>query len=234
MIKCIVIDADAADQKALASRLNKLPDVEVVGVYSSAIEALMILKMNTVNLVFCDVQLPEVNAIDFLKSLFRPPLFVFVTKDPQYALLGYELNILDYILKPYPLERLIKTINKAQRILEAEMANATVNNFLTIKDRSTIIIAPYHELIMIKGDKDYVWIETVEKRYHIWKNLLDMEAILTSANQFVRVHKSFIVNLDFAKRMEGNIIIMKGEAQNVPIGKQYKSRLYKRLGLVNS
>lgn len=234
MIRCIVIDADVPDQKSLVMRLKKLPNVEVMGVYDNAIEALVILKMNTVNLVFCDIQLPEVNAIDFLKSLYMPPLFVFVTKDPQYALLGYELSILDYILKPYPLERLIKTINKAQRILDIEKTNTTTNNFLIIKDRSAIIISPYHELIMIKGDKDYIWIETLDKKYHIWKKLIDMESILGPTKQFIRVHRSFIINLDFAKRVEGNLIKMKGETQDVPIGKQYKSLLYKRLGLINS
>ena len=141
------------------------------------------------------------------------------------------MNVLDYVLKPFGLDRLIKTIEKAQAYLNLEKVDKSERNFLVIKDRSNIIITPYNEVFSIKSDKDYVQVETSEKMYKVWKKLIDMEESLANAKQFIRVHKSYIVNLDFAKRVEGNIIKMKGSLEDIPIGGQYKSELYKRLGL---
>ncbi|WP_313188644.1 LytR/AlgR family response regulator transcription factor [Sphingobacterium siyangense] len=231
MIKCIVIDDEELAQDILVSHLRKIPNVEVLGAYSNALDAMTIVKSNTVDLVFCDIQMPDLDGVTFLKSLKNPPLFVFVTGDPNYAIEGYQLNVLDYVLKPFGVERLIQTIGKAEAFLESERNNKSGLNFLIIKDRSNIIITPYHELFYIKGDKDYVLIETLEKKYNVWKKLIDMEEALMGAKQFVRVHKSYIVNLDFAKRVEGNVIKMRGSLDDIPIGGQYKIELYKRLGI---
>lgn len=234
MIKCIIIDDEESAQEILVSYLEKIPDIEILGVYDSAIDAMKLLKSNEANLVFCDIQMPGVSGVNFLKSLRNPPLFVFVTGDPTYALEGYELNILDYVLKPFGVDRLIRTIEKAQAFLESEKGNSPERDYLIIKDRSHIIITPHKEIFFIKGDKDYVWIYTLEKNYNVWKRLIDLEEKLGSAKQFVRVHKSYIVNLDFAKRVEGNVIKMKGSIDDIPIGGQYKVELFKRLGLIEN
>ena len=231
MIKCIVIDDEELAQDILVSHLRKIPNVEVLGGYSNALDAMAIVKSNTVDLVFCDIRMPDLDGVTFLKSLKNPPLFVFVTGDPNYAIEGYQLNVLDYVLKPFGVERLIQTIEKAEAFLESERNNKSGLNFLIIKDRSNIIITPYNEVFYIKGDKDYVLIETLEKKYNVWKKLIDMEEALIGAKQFIRVHKSYIVNLDFAKRVEGNIIKMRGSLDDIPIGGQYKIELYKRLGI---
>jgi len=231
MIKCIVIDDEELAREVLVSHLNKIPEVEILGVYENAFDAIQILKTDQVDLVFCDIQMPDMDGVTLLKTLQKPPLFVFVTGDPTYALEGYELNVLDYILKPLGVDRMMKTIDKAQLFLEDQKGAKSKRDFLIIKDRSNIIISPYNEVFYIQGDKDYVWIETLEKKYNVWKKLIDMEEKLSKAEQFIRVHKSFIVNLDFAKRVEGNVMKMKGSLPDIPIGGQYRSELYKRLGL---
>lgn len=231
MIKSIVIEDEVLAQEILVSYLEKIPDVEILGVFDSALDAMKIVKSNEIDLVFCDIQMPDLDGVNFLKSLKNPPLFVFVTGDPTFAVEGYQLNVLDYVLKPFGLDRLIKTIEKAQAYLNLEKVDKSERNFLVIKDRSNIIITPYNEVFFIKSDKDYVQVETAEKMYKVWKKLIDMEESLANAKQFIRVHKSYIVNLDFAKRVEGNIIKMKGSLEDIPIGGQYKSELYKRLGL---
>ncbi len=232
MIKCIVIDDEILAQEMLVSKLNKIPDVEILGVYDNAMDAMKVLKKGEVNLVFCDIQMPDMDGVTFLKSFRNPPLFVFVTGDPTYALESFELNVVDYVLKPFGPDRLLKAIEKALIFLDSEKNDNQASKHLIIKDRSIIIITPYDELYYIKADKDYVWVETKEKTYNLWKKLIDMEGALASAKQFIRVHKSFIVNLDFAKRVEGNVIKMRGNIEDIPIGGQYKSELYKRLGLV--
>ncbi|PUV21550.1 MULTISPECIES: LytR/AlgR family response regulator transcription factor [Sphingobacterium] len=231
MIKCIVIDDEELAREVVVSHLDKIPEIEILGVYENAFDAIQILKSDKVDLVFSDIRMPDMDGITLLKTLQKPPLFVFVTGDPTYALEGYELNVLDYILKPLSVDRMMKTIDKAQLFLEDQKGVKSKRDFLIIKDRSNIIISPYNEVFYIQGDKDYVWIETLEKKYNVWKKLIDMEEKLSTAEQFIRVHKSFIVNLDFAKRVEGNVMKMKGSLPDIPIGGQYKSELYKRLGL---
>ncbi|MGJ1412021.1 LytR/AlgR family response regulator transcription factor [Sphingobacterium thalpophilum] len=230
-MKCIIIDDEELAREILVSHLSKIQKIQILGIYENAIDAMSILESKDVDLVFCDIQMPDMDGVAFLKTLKNPPLFVFVTGDPSYALEGYELDVLDYILKPFGLDRLIKTIDKAQAVLNHDNGNNSDRDFLVIKDRSTIIISPYDEVFYIEGAKDYVWIETLEKRYNVWKKLLEMEEKLASAKQFIRVHKSYIVNLDFAKRVEGNIMKMRGSIKDIPIGGQYKAELYRRLGL---
>ena len=230
-MKCVIIDDEELAREILVSHLSKIPNIQIVGVYENAMDAFGILKSEDVDLVFCDIQMPDMDGIAFLKTLKNPPLFVFVTGDPSYALEGYELDVLDYILKPFGLDRLIKTIDKAQAILNDDKGNNSDRDFLIIKDRSHIIISPYDEVFYIEGAKDYVWIETLEKRYNVWKKLLEMEEKLASAKQFIRIHKSYIVNLDFAKRVEGNIMKMRGSIKDIPIGGQYRAELYRRLGI---
>ncbi|MGM1430842.1 LytR/AlgR family response regulator transcription factor [Sphingobacterium lactis] len=231
MIKCIVIDDDELTQEMLVSTLNKIPGVEILGVYDNAMDAMKILKNGEINLVFCEILMPDMDGITLLKSFRSPPFFVFVTGNPYYAVESFELNVVDYVLKPFGSDRLLKAIEKALIFIDSEKGVNQNTNHLIIKDRSIIIITPYDELYYIKADKDYVWVETKEKRYNLWKKLIDMESALVSARQFVRVHKSFIVNLDFAKRVEGNVIKMRGSIKDIPIGGQYKSGLLKRLGL---
>ncbi|CDS93013.1 putative Sensory transduction protein LytT [Sphingobacterium sp. PM2-P1-29] len=231
MIKCIVIDDEELAQEMLVSKLNKIPDVEILGVYDNAMDAMKILKKGEVNLVFCDIQMPDMDGVTFLKSFRNPPLFVFVTGDPSYAVESFELNVVDYVLKPFGTDRLLKAIERALVFIDSQKNQGHALKHLVIKDRSNIIIIPFDELFCLNSDKDYVVIETLEKTYKVWKKLLDMEAALGSAKQFVRVHKSYIVNLDFAKRVEGNMIKMKGSIEDIPIGGQYKSELFKRLGL---
>lgn len=230
-MKCVIIDDEELAREILVSHLSKVPIIQIVGVYENAMDAFGILKSEDVDLVFCDIQMPDMDGVAFLKTLKNPPLFVFVTGDPSYALEGYELDVLDYILKPFGLDRLIKTIDKAQAILNDDKGNNSDRDFLIIKDRSHIIISPYDEVFYIEGAKDYVWIETLEKRYNVWKKLLEMEEKLASAKQFIRIHKSYIVNLDFAKRVEGNIMKMRGSIKDIPIGGQYRAELYRRLGI---
>lgn len=232
MIRCIVIDDEPLAQDLLVSQLKKIPNIEPIAVFDNAFDAMAFIKTKDVDLVFCDIQMPDMNGISLLKSLSKPPLFVFVTGNPDYALIGYELNVLDYILKPFDVERLVKTINKAQAVLNFD--SSSTKDYMVIKDRSHLIITPYNEVFFIKGDKDYVWIETLEKNYNVYKKLIEMESSLANAKQFVRVHKSYIVNLDFAKRVEGNVIIMKGSIESIPIGKQYRNELYRRLGVSGS
>ena len=231
MIKCILIDDEELAQEQLISKLTKIPNVAIVAVFNNAFDAIRLLNSDQINLVFCDIQLPDMNGVSLLKSLKNPPLFVFVTADPNYALEGYELNLLDYILKPFTMERLLKTIHKAQDFLAAAKAHTVTRNYMIIRDKQYNFITPYNEIYYIKADKDYASIWTKDKKHYVWRKLIDLEESLLEAPQFARVHKSYIVNLEYAEHVIGNIIKMKGSLPDIPIGGQYKTGLFNKLGI---
>lgn len=231
MINCIVIDDEPLAQENLVNQISKIPDLELMGVFDSALDALPLISKGKVALVFCDIQMPDISGVSFLKSLKKSPLFIFVTGDPNYAIESYELDVLDYVLKPFGVDRLLKSVNKARALLEAQKTNLPDRDFLIIKDRSLNIIMPYNEIFFIKSDKDYIKVATMEKDYIMYRRLSDIEESLSSTRQFLRVQKSYIVNLDFAKTVDGSVIKMKGNIENIPIGGQYKAELYRRLGI---
>lgn len=234
MINCIVIEDEPLSQEAIVRDIGKIQNLNLLGVFDNALQALSIIQSGKVDLVFCDIQMPEIDGVTFLKSLKNPPMFVFVTGNPEYAIESFELDVVDYIRKPYNLDRLLKAVNKANAVMESRKSNTPDRDFLIIKDRSSLIIVPYNEVYFIKSDKDYVKISTSEKDYMMYKSLLEIEETLSSARQFLRVQKSYIVNLDFASSVEGNYIKMRGSIKDIPIGGQYRSELYKRLGVKNS
>lgn len=231
MINCIVVDDEQFALDTIVSHIKKIHDLEILGIFDNALEAMPIIFSGKVDLVFCDIQMPDINGISFLKSIKNPPLFIFVTGDPSHAIESFELDVLDYIMKPFGVDRLLKSVNKARAFLESEKSSVNDRKFLVIKDRYANVIVPYDEIYFIKSDKDFVNISTAEKVYTVWRKISDLEETLAHAKQFLRVQKSYIVNLDFAKTVEGNHIKMKGSIQNIPIGGQYKAELYKRLGI---
>lgn len=231
MIKCILIDDEQMALDTIVSHMKKIREVEILGTFDNALDAMPLISSGNVDLVFCDIQMPDINGVSFLKSLKNPPAFIFVTADPNRAIESFELDVLDYIMKPFGVDRLLKSINKARAFLDSEKAPLHERKFLIIKDRSSNIIVPYNELVFIKSDKDYVKISTLEKDYTVWKKISALEKTLASAKQFLRVQKSYIVNLDFAKTVEGGHIKMKGNVEDIPIGGQYRAELYRRLGI---
>lgn len=231
MINCIVIDDEPLAQENLAGQITKIPDLKLLGIFDSALDAMPLINAGKIDLVFCDIQMPDIGGISFLKSLKTPPLFIFVTGDPSHAIESFELDVVDYVLKPFGIDRLLKSVNKVRAFLESQKTRLPDRNYLIIKDRSLNVIMPYDEIFFVKSDKDYVQVSTVEKDYVMYKRLSEIEESLSSTRQFLRVQKSYIVNLDFARTVDGNYIKMKGNIKDIPIGGQYKAELYKKLGI---
>lgn len=231
MINCIAIDDEPVALKSMERQIGKIPDLKFLGAFESAWDALPLINAGKIDLVFCDIQMPDISGVSFLKSLTKPPLFIFVTGNPNHAIESYELNVVDYILKPFGSDRLYKSVDRARAFLESQKTNFPHRDFFIIKDRSTNIIMPYNEIFYIKSDREYVTVATIEKNYLMYKRLSEIEESLSSTRQFLRVQKSYIVNLDFAKTVDGSHIKMKGNIEDIPIGGQYKVELYKRLGI---
>lgn len=231
MINYIIVEDETLAQEVLVNQLNKISDLKLCGVFDNALDAIEFIGDVEVDLVFSDIKMPDISGVSLLKSLRNPPLFIFVTGDPQFAIESFALDVLDYILKPVELDRILKAVNKAKAILESRESSASNMEFLIVKDRTSNVIIRYDEIHYIRGNKDFVDIVTEEKVYTIWRKMRIMEEILSPNKQFLRVHKSYIVNLQFAKEVSAGSIKMKGTIEDIPIGAQYREELYRRLGI---
>jgi len=229
-LRCYLIDDELPAINILKSYALKTPDLELVGSHTNALEALSILKEQKVDLLFLDIQMPDITGIEFLQILENPPMVIFTTAYEEYALQGYELDIIDYLVKPIPFPRFIKAVNKAQKWYsnnskEAEIPKA---QFLLVKaDYQTVKIA-FEDILYIEGLKDYVKIYTTKKMVMTRLNLKGIAAKLPT-DQFIRVHRSYIIA--FAKIGTFQKSHLSIGQKEIPIGNTYQKELFKKLKL---
>jgi DNA-binding LytR/AlgR family response regulator len=188
--------------------------------------------------MFLDIQMPQLTGIDFLKTLSDPPLVIFTTAYPNYAIEGYELNATDYLLKPISLERFMKACNKTIELIELkrkenawQLELGGADDFIFVKADKKFVKVKYSEVLYIEGLKDYVIIRTEKGRVITLQTMKSLEDKLPP-KLFRRIHRSFIVNLDKVDAIQGNMVEMteKGQPKHLPIGKNYRDEL---LDLIN-
>ncbi|SEB17096.1 LytR/AlgR family response regulator transcription factor [Pedobacter hartonius] len=229
-MNCIVIDDERLARETLSGYIEKIPGLHLNGAFENALEATDLIGSGKIDIIFCDIQMPELDGVSFFKTLKNPPIFIFVTGHSAFAVESFELNVFDYILKPFSITRLLKTVNKIHAA-DDNKRNGIDKKSLIIKDRSSNVIIPHGEIFFLKSDKDYIKVVTINKEYLVWKKISDMEDGLASTGQFLRVQKSYIVNLNFVKKITGNMIIMNGSIEVIPIGGQYREELYRYFGI---
>jgi DNA-binding LytR/AlgR family response regulator len=237
MIKVIIVDDEPLAQDVLETYVEKFPELSLVQKCNNALEANEVLKNQDIDLMFLDIQMPQLTGIDFLKTLTRPPLVIFTTAYPNYALEGFELNALDYLLKPISLERFIKAVNKAVEQIKlqrnepgAGSSNAAEGtdhpDYIFVKADKKLIKVNYHDIIYIEGLKDYVIIRMENQRVITLQTMKSLEDKLPSV-RFKRIHRSYIINIDKINAIVGNMVevMEKNQAKHLPIGKNYRDEL---------
>jgi len=237
MINVIIVDDEPLAQDVLETYVEKVPNLNLVKKCSNALEANEALKTEEIDLMFLDIQMPQLTGIDFLKSLVNPPIVIFTTAYPNYAIEGFELNALDYLLKPISLDRFMKAVNKAneqikiqRKISDNEEAikeeGKTQEDFTFVKADKKLVKVNYEDVIYIEGLKDYVIIRQDDDRVITLQTMKSLEAKLPS-DTFRRIHRSYIVNLNRINAIVGNMVevIEKGKAKHLPIGKNYREDL---------
>ena len=234
MINAIIVDDEPLAQDVLETYIEKIPEITLLAKCNNALEANEVLKKESVDLMFLDIQMPQLTGIDFLKTLSRPPIVIFTTAYPNYALEGFELNALDYLLKPISLERFMKAVNKAIEQIELQRKDAAPESptqgddpdFIFVKADKKLVKISYDDIIYIEGLKDYVIIRMNESRVITLQTMKSLEAKLPQAN-FKRIHRSYIVNIDKIDAVMGNMIEVqeKNQAKHLPIGKNYRDDL---------
>ncbi|KAB2913790.1 MAG: response regulator transcription factor [Bacteroidetes bacterium] len=226
-VSCLIVDDEPLAQDILDSYVKKTPQLNLVGICSNAIEALEKMKHNQVDLIFLDIQMPEITGIDFLRSLKDPPMVIFTTAYQNYAVEGFELNAIDYLLKPFSQDRFLKAVRKAEELFVLKNEHSQrEDDYIFIKSDQKLQKVSYNDILFVEALADYVKIHTPEKRYITLQTMKNMEEKLPE-RYFKRVHRSFIVALDKIITIVGGNVEING--QKIPIGKNYKEGFYDAL-----
>jgi DNA-binding LytR/AlgR family response regulator len=237
MLNVLIVDDEPLALDVLETYLAQMPELRLVRRCSNALEANDALQHEPVDLMFLDIQMPQLTGIDFVKTLTNPPMVVFTTAYPNYAIQGFDVNALDYLLKPISLERFMKAVNKA--IEHAELQHRDNNaplpvvapandalDFFFVKADKKLIKVNFDDIIFIEGLKDYVIIRLLTGRVITLQTMKSLEDRLPQ-NRFRRIHRSYIVSMDKITAIEGNMIevLEKNVPKLLPIGKNYRDEL---------
>ena len=192
MIKCIIVDDEPLAREGMRMNIEELDNLELVGEFASAAEASKFLLKNKVDLMFLDVEMPGTNGIDFLKNLDNPPMVILTTAYPQYAVEAYELDVVDYLVKPIKFERFVRSVAKADEIMKMSASpcifDAYEDKFIFIKSERKYVKVNFDDLLFIEGLKDYVIIHATHGKYMTAMNVKTIFNKLPE-NTFIRVSK---------------------------------------------
>jgi len=224
MIRCVAIDDEFLALEVIENYVGRLPFLELAGTFTNALEALPLLTDEPIDLLFLDIEMPDINGLAFLKTLKKAPLVIFTTAYSQFAPEGFEVDAVDYLIKPIPFDRFLKGVQKAQQRLQPSTTASQPDHLFIKSDYKTLRLA-LNQILYIEGMKDYVCIHTTGQSIN---TLLSITALLEKlpATSFVRVHRSFVIALDKINSIERNMVLI-GEIK-IPIGDQYKDELMKR------
>lgn len=229
-IKCMIVDDEPIARDIIRNHIAATPGLSLVKSCMNASEAYEGLHEHEVDLIFLDIQMPVITGTDFLRSLRNPPLVVFTTAYHNYAVEGFELNSVDYLLKPIIYERFYQAIQKVRDRLTIQPAQQTAPpvDYIFIKQESRLVRIHFDQIRYVEAEKDFSTIFTTEKKLLAGMHLKMFERMLP-ADQFFRVHRSFIVNLSKISSINGNMLEI-GKTE-IPIGANYKNELMKKLGI---
>ncbi len=218
MIQCIILEDEASAVEILNGYIDKTPFLNALGVYESGLD-IPPSQLKKADLLFLDIQLPELNGLSFLKTLHQPPKVIVTSAFPGYAVEAFEEAVIDYLVKPYSYERFYKAI---MRIREQTLTQPNdKNKQLFLYADKTIYKTNAEDILYLKAEVDYVKVVTADKQILILDSLQNWEVKLREYN-FIRTHRSFIVNLDRIEKVSGNQVFIENDI--IPIGKTYKEK----------
>ncbi len=223
MIKCVIIEDEPLAQDLLKQFVSDHPDLNLLGLFDNPMDAIQFLESNKVDLLLLDINLPKVSGINFYKSLAQKPLVIFTTAYTDYAVEGFEIDAVDYLVKPFPFERFLKAIARIKEKLNS--ISRQDDNVLVIKSDKKIFRIPYAEVHFIESLRDFVRIHTDDGAIissDTLKGLMDTLPEIT----FIRIHKSYIINLGKVDFLEGNQISLGNK--KLPVGQSYREEINKK------
>jgi two-component system, LytTR family, response regulator len=233
MINCIIVDDEQHAIDILQHYTQQVPMLNLVAATTNPIEALQIIATQSVDLVFLDIQMPEISGIDFIKALGGKTRVILTTAYSEFALEGFELDVVDYLLKPVRLPRFLIAVQKAAKSLNeniTEKVKETEEDYIFVKTelKGKLLKINLTDIDYIEGMKNYVAIYCAGKKTLVNTSMKEMEERLPE-RQFMRVHKSFIIAVDRITGIEGNRILLKNITAEILIGENYKPTLMERV-----
>lgn len=230
-LNCLVVDDEPVARKGIANYVEQTPFLRLAATCKSALEANDYLQNEEIDLLFLDIQMPDLTGVEFIKSLKNPPSFIFTTAFRDYATEGFELDALDYLIKPISFQRFLKAANKARTHFElknqlsSKNKSAEADHFF-IKSDGQYIKIHFDDVLYFESERDYIFIFTKEKRYLTLLSLKQLEKELPP-EKFIRVHRSFIVAIDQVELMDGNQL--KIQDRQIPVSRSMQDTVYKTL-----
>lgn len=232
-IKCLIVDDEPPAREIIRRYAEQVPTLDIAGECENAVQAFAFLQQQAVDLIFLDIRMPQLNGNDFIKALSAPPKVIFTTAYPEYALEGFELNAIDYLVKPVRFERFLKAVHKAYAIsnskplAESPVAEEKKNEaFVYFRADRKMIKVMLDDILYIESMKDYIKIITNQATVITKQSISSLEAMLPE-KQFVRVHRSYIVSMNKIKSFTNELIDI--DKTEIPIGKLYRNEVLKVL-----
>jgi DNA-binding LytR/AlgR family response regulator len=227
-IRCLVIDDEPLAQRVIERYAENLSYLQIVKKCNTAIEAIEVLHHESIDLLFLDINMPKLTGIDFLRTLKNPPLVIITTAYAEYAIQGYELDVVDYLMKPFAFERFYKAVQKAEEILNVREIQHFENkelekgedDFIFVKSSKKTYKVNLSDILYIEALGDYVKIHTTDKMIVSYQSLKNIETLLPP-KQFPRIHKSFIIALSRIDLIEGNQVKIRDRM--LPVGTNFKN-----------
>ena len=223
-IKCIIVEDEPLARQILEGYISRVPFLELQESFEDAIDAIEHLRDHLVDLMFLDIHLPEIKGVTFLKTLTDPPAVIITTAYHEYALEGYELNVLDYLLKPFEFERFLTAVNKIKKQRQSEKATTKTNDYLFVSIQLRKVKIYFSEILYIESQKEYVKIVTHDNSYLTKMSTHEIENILPDS-LFKRIHRSFIIAIHKVRSFNSEMVEINGN--NIPVGRGYKHVLEK-------
>lgn len=229
-IRCIIIDDEPLARKGLKEYISDTDFLELIGEFDNPVRAADLIGRGEAQLLFLDIQMPKITGLEFFKTLKNAPPVIFTTAYPQYALEGFEVNALDYLVKPISFDRFLKAALKAKEYYEIREKNTveatTAGGHFFIKADGKLVKILFEEVLFVEALQNYVTIHTREKKYITYLTFKSVEDYLP-ADKFLRVHKSYIIAEDKVDSIEGNDIRI--GAHHIPISRNLKDEIMERL-----
>lgn len=235
-IRCLIIDDEPPAQRVLEKFIAEIPYLQLEAKCLNVFEASAILHHQEVDLIFLDINMPKMTGMEFLRTLKNPPHIIITTAYSDYALEGYELNVADYLQKPFGFERFFQAVNKVsermhRRAMHADTpaagkAETRPDDFIFVREDKKNYKVNIQEILYLESTGDYVKVHTENKTFLVYQTLINFEKQL-DPDQFIRVHKSFIIPFNRIEIIEGNMVKISG--QSVPVGVTYKKAFFEAL-----
>lgn len=233
-MNCIIIDDDKLSRRVIEEFINKTDELKLVGSFKNAIDAINTLSKDvSIQLIFLDIEMPEMNGIDFLNTMKVPLQVIIISSKEKYAIEAFDYDVTDYLLKPIAYSRFYKAVTKALKRQDQTKLDADDKGEIFIKKGSSLVRIKFDNILWVEALENYVILNTINDRITIHFTMKAIEKKLP-ANKFTRIHRSFIVNVNKISIIQDNFVEIKSQnvTKNIPIGKSFKDQLLRDINLM--